>query len=128
MGEIPRPFTGALVADRSGVTTPYAPYDLQQRGELLVGAGTEVNESMITAETSRRKRSRRQRRAPMRRSASSRPGVEHGAGHRLYCEHRLRGRHTARAAVAEENPSGKPSARNKALPVDGRDTESAVET
>ena len=50
------------------------PYDLWQRGELLVGAGTEVNEGMIVGETSRRKRSRRQRRAPMRRSASSQTG------------------------------------------------------
>jgi GTP-binding protein len=47
MGEIPRPLTGAWVADRSGVTTPYALYDLQQRGELFVGAGTEVNGGMI---------------------------------------------------------------------------------
>ena len=42
--------------------------------ELLVGAGTEVNESMIIGETSRRKRSPRQRRAPMRRSALSQTG------------------------------------------------------
>jgi len=74
MGEIPRPLTGALVADPSGVTTPYALYDLQQREGLLVGAGTEVNEGMIIGETSRRKRSRRQRRAPMRRSASYQTG------------------------------------------------------
>jgi predicted membrane GTPase involved in stress response len=74
MGEIPRPLTGALVADRSGVTTPYALYDLQQREELLVGAGTEVNEGTTIAETSRRKRSRRQRHAPMRRSALSQTG------------------------------------------------------
>jgi len=35
-GEIPHRPTGALVADRPGVTTSYALYNLQERGELFV--------------------------------------------------------------------------------------------
>lgn len=52
-GEIPRRLTGALVADRSGLTTPYALYGLQERGELFVGPGTAVYEGMIVGENSR---------------------------------------------------------------------------
>src|ERR1041385_1015550 len=37
LGEIPHRLTGALISDRNGVTTPYALYNLQERGELFVG-------------------------------------------------------------------------------------------
>jgi len=53
MGEIPRRLTGALVADRLGVTTSYALYNLQERGELFVGPGVDVYEGMIIGENSR---------------------------------------------------------------------------
>jgi GTP-binding protein len=53
MGEVPRRPTGALVADRRGVTTAYALYNLQERGELFAGPGTEVYEGMIIGENSR---------------------------------------------------------------------------
>jgi len=53
MGEIPRRPTGALVADRAGVTTAYALYNLQERGELFVAPGVEVYEGMIIGENSR---------------------------------------------------------------------------
>ncbi len=53
MGEIPRRLTGGLVADRPGVTTSYALYNLQERGELFVGPGTDVYEGMIVGENSR---------------------------------------------------------------------------
>jgi GTP-binding protein len=53
VGDIPRRLTGALVADRPGVTTSYALYNLQERGELFVGPGTPVYEGMIIGENSR---------------------------------------------------------------------------
>jgi GTP-binding protein len=53
MGEIPHRPTGALVADRPGVTTAYALYNLQERGELFVGPGIDVYEGMIIGENSR---------------------------------------------------------------------------
>ncbi len=53
MGEIPRRPTGALVADRAGVTTAYALYNLQERGEIFVAPGVEVYEGMIIGENSR---------------------------------------------------------------------------
>jgi GTP-binding protein len=52
-GEIPHRVTGALVADRSGATTAYALYGLQERGELFVGPGVEVYEGMVVGENAR---------------------------------------------------------------------------
>jgi GTP-binding protein len=45
--------TGSLVADRSGMTTAYAMFSLQERGTLFVAPGTEVYEGMIVGENSR---------------------------------------------------------------------------
>ena len=45
--------TGSLIADRSGVTTGYAIYNLQERGEMFVEPATEVYEGMIVGEHSR---------------------------------------------------------------------------
>jgi GTP-binding protein len=53
MGEIPHRMTGALVADRPGVSTSYALWNLQERGELFVGPGEEVYEGMIIGENAR---------------------------------------------------------------------------
>ena len=52
-GEIPHRVTGALVADRTGTTTAYALYGLQERGELFVGPGIEVYEGMVVGENAR---------------------------------------------------------------------------
>jgi len=52
-GEIPHRLTGALVSDRAGVTTPYALYNLQERGELFVGPTIEVYEGMIVGENAK---------------------------------------------------------------------------
>jgi GTP-binding protein len=52
-GEIPQRLTGALVADRPGVATAYALFNLQERGELFVGPGTDVYEGMIIGENAR---------------------------------------------------------------------------
>jgi predicted membrane GTPase involved in stress response len=45
--------TGALVADRTGVASSYAMFNLQERGSLFVPPGTEVYEGMIVGENSR---------------------------------------------------------------------------
>jgi GTP-binding protein len=52
-GEIPQRPTGALIADRQGLTTTYSLNGLQERGILFVGAGVEVYEGMIVGEHSR---------------------------------------------------------------------------
>ncbi|MFZ0211709.1 MAG: translational GTPase TypA [Candidatus Acidiferrales bacterium] len=52
-GELASRNTGALVADRPGKTTAFALWNLQERGELFVGPGTEVYEGMIVGENSR---------------------------------------------------------------------------
>ena len=45
--------TGALVADRTGVSTAFALWGLQERGELFLGPGIEVYEGMVVGENSR---------------------------------------------------------------------------
>src|SRR5262252_9406463 len=45
--------TGSLVADRTGETTTYALYNLQERGTLFVAPGTKVYEGMIVGENAR---------------------------------------------------------------------------
>src|SRR5207245_4192029 len=52
-GALPARANGALVADRAGVTTAYAIYHLQERGEIFVEPGTPVYEGMIIGENSR---------------------------------------------------------------------------
>ena len=52
-GAIPSRITGALVADRAGVATAYAIYNLQERGEIFVEPQTAVYEGMIVGENSR---------------------------------------------------------------------------
>jgi len=45
--------TGSLVADRSGVTTMYSLFSLQERGAMFVTPGVEVYEGMIVGENVR---------------------------------------------------------------------------
>ncbi|MCC6538936.1 MAG: translational GTPase TypA [Bryobacterales bacterium] len=52
-GEIAMRPTGSLVADRAGIATGYAIYNLQERGEIFVAPTTEVYEGMIVGENSR---------------------------------------------------------------------------
>jgi GTP-binding protein len=52
-GELRTRPTGALVADRTGVVTSYALFNLQERGTLFVSPGTEVYEGMIVGENAR---------------------------------------------------------------------------
>ena len=52
-GDIPMRLTGALVADRPGVATSYAIFNLQERGEMFVTPGTEIYEGMIVGENAR---------------------------------------------------------------------------
>ena len=52
-GELRTRPTGSLVADRRGVVTAFALFNLQERGTMFVGPGTEVYEGMIVGENSR---------------------------------------------------------------------------
>jgi GTP-binding protein len=52
-GELRGRPTGSLVADRSGRATPFAMFNLQERGSMLVTPTTEVYEGMIVGENSR---------------------------------------------------------------------------
>ncbi|MGC2172452.1 MAG: translational GTPase TypA [Candidatus Sulfotelmatobacter sp.] len=52
-GEIPHRVTGALIADRAGVSTAYALWGLQERGELFVAPGVELYEGMIIGENAK---------------------------------------------------------------------------
>ncbi|HEV3039502.1 MAG TPA: translational GTPase TypA [Candidatus Angelobacter sp.] len=53
LGEIPHRMTGALVADRPGLSTSYALFSLQERGVLFAGPGVELYEGMIVGENAR---------------------------------------------------------------------------
>jgi GTP-binding protein len=52
-GELRVKRNGSLVADRRGTTTGYTLMNLQERGGLFVGPGTEVYEGMIIGENAR---------------------------------------------------------------------------
>jgi GTP-binding protein len=52
-GEVTHRTSGVLVADRSGLSNAYALINLEERGELFVGAGVEVYEGMIIGENAR---------------------------------------------------------------------------
>ena len=52
-GAIPARATGALVADRAGVATAYAIWNLQERGEMFVEPAEKVYEGMIVGENAR---------------------------------------------------------------------------
>jgi GTP-binding protein TypA/BipA len=53
VGDIRTRPSGSLVADRRGVTTSFALANLQERGTMFVGPGTQVYEGMIVGENSR---------------------------------------------------------------------------
>ncbi|TAK01368.1 translational GTPase TypA [bacterium] len=52
-GPIQARSNGAMVADREGVTTPYAVFHLQERGTLFVAPGIRVYEGIVVGEYSR---------------------------------------------------------------------------
>jgi GTP-binding protein len=52
-GDIRGRATGSLVADRTGIASSYAMFNLQERGALMVSPTTEVYEGMIVGENSR---------------------------------------------------------------------------
>src|SRR5436190_22975389 len=52
-GELRTRPTGSLVADRAGRTTAFALFNLQERGSLFIGPGSDVYEGMIVGENSR---------------------------------------------------------------------------
>ena len=52
-GAIAARATGALVADRTGVATAYAIWNLQERGEIFIDPGAPVYEGMLIGENAR---------------------------------------------------------------------------
>ncbi|HEY7523509.1 MAG TPA: translational GTPase TypA [Candidatus Limnocylindrales bacterium] len=52
-GDVTHRTNGVLVADRAGIANAYALFNLQERGELFIGAGVEVYEGMIVGENAR---------------------------------------------------------------------------
>jgi GTP-binding protein len=52
-GEVTHRTNGVLVADRTGVSNAFGLFNLEERGELFIGAGEEVYEGMIIGECSR---------------------------------------------------------------------------
>jgi GTP-binding protein TypA/BipA len=52
-GELRTRPTGSLVADRRGAVTSFALFNLQDRGTMFIGPGTEVYEGMIVGENAR---------------------------------------------------------------------------
>jgi len=52
-GDIPHRLTGALISDRDGVSTAYALWGLQERGNLFCGPGIELYEGMIVGENAK---------------------------------------------------------------------------
>jgi GTP-binding protein len=53
MGDIPMRQTGVLISDRTGKSTAYAMWNLQERGELFISPMTEVYEGMVVGENAR---------------------------------------------------------------------------
>jgi len=53
VGELRTRPTGSLVADRTGVVTSYALFNLQERGSMFVGPGAPVYEGMVVGENPR---------------------------------------------------------------------------
>ena len=50
-GEIPRRSVGSLVAFETGTAVTYGLYNAQERGQLFIGAGTEVYEGMVVGQS-----------------------------------------------------------------------------
>ena len=112
-GAIPARANGALVADRAGVATAYAIYNLQERGEIFIDPGTTVYEGMIIGENARTERHGRQRHereeadehARVQRRRSHSPGSASQA--RARAGHRVHQRRRARRGDADEHPPAK---------------------
>jgi GTP-binding protein len=49
-GDFPSRFTGSIVSDRKGVSVPYALFNLEPRGRLMIEPGVSVYEGMIIGE------------------------------------------------------------------------------
>ncbi len=52
-GEVTHRTNGVLVSDRAGTSNAYGLFNLQERSELLIGAGVDVYEGMVVGENAR---------------------------------------------------------------------------
>ena len=109
-GAIAARATGALVADRAGVATAFAIWNLQERGEIFIEPALPVYEGMIIGENARAQRHGRQRHegketdehARLERRRSGAP--DSAAQARPRAGHRVDQRRRARRGHAEEHP------------------------
>ena len=52
-GEVTHRTNGVMIADRTGISNAYGLFNLEERGELFIGAGEDVYEGMIVGEHAR---------------------------------------------------------------------------
>jgi len=116
-GEIPQRLTGALVADRSGVATAYALYNLQERGELFVGPGTDVYEGMIIGENARDVdldvNVVREKKLTNMRASTADEAIRLVPGDRIHLRRRIRRSYSQDAPIAQEDSPVKPPAKTR---------------
>ena len=121
-GAIPSRANGALVADRAGVATSYAIFNLQERGEIFIDPGIQVYEGMLIGENSRpcghgRQRDEREEadqhaRVERRRSDPADSSAQAGprAGGRVHQRRRTGRSHARQHSPAEEDSRLQPAA------------------
>ena len=121
-GEIPQRPTGALIADRQGLTTTYALNGLQERGHSLRRAGRGSLRGNDRRRALARQRSRRERgarkeddqHARLHRRRRDPPGAvqdaQPRAGHRVHRRRRICRGHAQVAAPAQEDPAAEQAA------------------
>ena len=112
-GAIASRANGALVADRTGVATAYAIWNLQERGEIFIEPGQPVYEGMIIGENARasdmdvnvtkEKKQTNMRASSARRSGPPDPAAQAGtrAGDRVDQRRRAGRSHAARHPAAQ---------------------------
>ena len=115
-GAIPSRENGALVADRAGVATAYAIFNLQERGEIFIDPGISVYEGMVIGENATPERHGRERHegkeadehagVERRRGDPAGSAAEAGprAGHRVHQRRRAGRDHAVEHPPAEADP------------------------
>ena len=114
-GDMAMRLTGALVSDRGGVSTAYAIWGIQERGEMFVGPAIEVYEGMILGENAREDDmnvnvTKEKKQTNMRSSSADEairliPPARHdpGKSHRVHCRRRIRRGHAEIHSPAQES-------------------------
>jgi GTP-binding protein len=112
-GVIPARATGALVSDRVGVTTAYAIWNLQERGEMFIEPAEKVYEGMIVGENARNSDMDVNEPAGLvgRRGDAPRPGAQARprTGDRVHQRRRAGRGHAEEHPAAQAHPAGEPA-------------------